>query len=91
MATHILGWKHSFLKKNTTCLKETTLFVGVVGAILITIGGAILIICVSNFRNPRDECGVESKLLPQLQLSLPNNMDPNKYFSGYNLKNAGRK
>ena len=22
---------------------------------------------------------------------FPNNMDPNRYFSGYNLKNAGRK
>ena len=50
--------------------------------------GAILIICVSNFRNRRDYGGEESKLLPQLYLNLPNNynMNPNKYFSGYNLK-----
>ena len=48
--------------------------------------GAILIICVSNFRNRRDYGGEENKLLPQLYLNLPYNMDPNKYFSGYNLK-----
>ena len=26
-----------------------------------------------------------------LNLSLVNNVDPNQYFSGYNLKSAGRK
>ena len=33
----------------------------------------------------------KKKCLPQLLLSLPNNMDPYKYFSGYILKNARRK
>ena len=33
----------------------------------------------------------ENKLLPQHCLSLPDNMDPDRYFSGYNLKNAGSK
>ena len=51
--------------------------------------GAILIICVSNLRNRKD--GEENKSLPQLWLSLPDNMDPDRYFSGYDLKNAGRK
>ena len=39
------------------------------------------------------EIKVEKKkeLLPQNWLSLPNNMGPNKYFSGHNLKNIGSK
>ena len=33
----------------------------------------------------------ENKLLPQHQLSLPNIIEPDRYFSVCNLKNAGRK
>ena len=53
--------------------------------------GAILIIWVSNLRNRRNLSGEENNLLPKLKLSPPNNMDPYRYFSGYDLKNAGRK
>ena len=50
---------------------------------------AILTICISNLRNHRDESGEEKKvLLPQLWVSLPNNMDPSKYFICYNLIKA---
>ena len=35
--------------------------------------------------------GEENKLSAQLGLNLLNNMDLNKYFSGHNLKNIGRK
>ena len=35
--------------------------------------------------------GEENKSLPQLKLSYSNDMDPNKYFSGYNLEDARRK
>ena len=52
---------------------------------------AFHIICVSNYRNRRNKSGEENKLLPKLWVSLSNNMDPDKYFSAYNLKNAGRK
>ena len=52
--------------------------------------GPILLICILNLGNRRDSSGEENKLLLQLQLSLPNNMDPKKYFSGYNLKNGER-
>ena len=52
--------------------------------------GAILIVCVSNLRNHRDQSVEENKLMTQLYPSLLNNMDPNKYFSGHNLKNTGR-
>ena len=44
----------------------------------------------ANLRNRKDQSGEENKLLPQLYLSLLNNMDPERYFSGYNLKNTGR-
>ena len=37
----------------------------------------------------RDKSGEENKLLPQLNLSLPNYMDFKRYFSGYNLKTIG--
>ena len=30
-------------------------------------------------------------LQPQFWLSFPSDMGPNKYFSGHNLKNTGRK
>ena len=33
----------------------------------------------------------KKKFLPKLYLSLPNNMNPYKYFSDYYLKNAGTK
>ena len=48
---------------------------------------AILIFCVSNLTNHRYYTGEENKLLP----NLCNNMDPNEYLSGHNLKNTGRK
>ena len=35
-------------------------------------------------------CVEENQLFLQLNLSLRNNMDPDEYFSGYNLKDAGR-
>ena len=50
--------------------------------------GAILMICVSNLRAYSGEV---NKLLPQHQLSLPDIIDLHRFFSGYSLKNAGRK
>ena len=50
-----------------------------------------LAICVSNLINRRDQRGRENKLLPQHQFSLPNIIDPDRYFSVCKLKNAGRK
>ena len=50
-----------------------------------------MIICVSNLRNHRDYSREEIKLFPQFWLSLPNNVGPDKYLSGHNLKNMGKK
>ena len=47
----------------------------------------VAIICVQNPRTCRDSGGEENKSLPQLLLRLLNDIDPNKYFSGYDLKN----
>ena len=63
--------------------------IGMEGAILI--GRAVLIICISYFRNHRDYGGKKTNYCLNFKLSLRNDMDPDKYFSGHNLKNAGRK
>ena len=63
---------------------------GEVRAILIH-GTILRICCISNPRNYRGKSEEENQLLHQLQLSLPNNMDTNEYFSGYNLKSTERK
>ena len=39
----------------------------------------------------RGQSGEENKLFLQFWLSLPNNISPNKYFSGRNLNKIGKK
>ena len=59
-----------------------------VGAILIC--GTILIICVSNLRNHRNQSGGRKQIITST-LSLTNIIDPNRYFNVCNLKKAGIK